>query len=195
VDRKLQKQEEAFVRNFLLYEFGADAVEMGIKAFHEIKTGPITPLVEDISKQIKDHTSIEERIVLIDNLFRLANADKVITDKEERRVQNISKIIDLPESEYIRLKAMYVFERKRAENRSFARAFKPRLSNAYLILGLEETCSETELKKAFRKLAKEHHPDKFVHLGLQATNLAEDRFQKILAAYEFINEHRHLIKR
>jgi DnaJ like chaperone protein len=190
VDRKLQKQEEQFVKEFLFKEFGTDAVEMGIKTFNEIKQGPIRPIINDISKQIKNNTNLEERIILIDALFRLANADGVITEKEELRVYNISKIIELPESEYRRLKAMYVFERKQSQQKTYARTRKARLSNAYQILGVDASCTETELKKAFRTLAKEHHPDKFAHISKQAATLAEERFEKILAAYELIKAKR-----
>lgn len=52
----------------------------------------------------------------------------------------------------------------------------------YRILGLEPGASEEEVKKAYRKLAKRHHPD------LQSGN--EEHFKKIVEAYEMINSYR-----
>lgn len=51
----------------------------------------------------------------------------------------------------------------------------------YRILGLEPDASEDEVKKAYRTLAKKHHPD------LQSGN--EERFKKIVEAYEMINSY------
>ncbi|XP_057833813.1 uncharacterized protein LOC131044500 isoform X2 [Cryptomeria japonica] len=57
--------------------------------------------------------------------------------------------------------------------------------NAYEILGVANNCSDVEIKAAFRKLAKETHPD--LHIHLQADFL-KDRFVHILAAYEILSD-------
>jgi curved DNA-binding protein CbpA len=49
--------------------------------------------------------------------------------------------------------------------------------NYYSILGLQQGCSQEEIKKAYRRLASQHHPDKG---GDTST------FQNIQAAYEFL---------
>src|SRR5678809_946346 len=49
----------------------------------------------------------------------------------------------------------------------------------YVILGLEHGASESEIKRAYRRLARRFHPD--INPGDQT---AEVRFRQILAAYE-----------
>ena len=60
------------------------------------------------------------------------------------------------------------------------------MSNArdpYHILGLSRSASSDDIKKAYRKLAKEHHPD------LKPGNAAnEDRFKEISAAYTLLSD-------
>lgn len=53
----------------------------------------------------------------------------------------------------------------------------------YEVLGLGKTAAEDEVKKAFRKLAKENHPD--LHPGDTA---AETRFKEINEAYEVLSD-------
>jgi DnaJ-class molecular chaperone len=55
--------------------------------------------------------------------------------------------------------------------------------NPYDILGISKTASDDEIKAAYRKLAKKHHPD------LNPSNKsAEDSFKDISAAYVFLKD-------
>lgn len=53
----------------------------------------------------------------------------------------------------------------------------------YSVLGVSKSASEDDIRRAFRKLAKESHPD--LHPG-NAT--AAERFKKITAAYEIVGD-------
>jgi len=57
------------------------------------------------------------------------------------------------------------------------------MRDPYEVLGVSKGASEAEVKKAFRALAKKHHPDK--HAG-DAT--AQKRFQEISAAYDILGD-------
>jgi len=53
------------------------------------------------------------------------------------------------------------------------------MENFYQTLGVSETASQDEIKKAYRKLAVQHHPDK---------GGDEDTFKKISEAYDTIGD-------
>ena len=53
----------------------------------------------------------------------------------------------------------------------------------YEVLGISKTATEDEIKKAYRKLARKHHPD--VNPGDKS---AEDKFKEINEAYEVLSD-------
>ncbi|MEO2268325.1 co-chaperone DjlA [Pseudoalteromonas pernae] len=63
-------------------------------------------------------------------------------------------------------------------------------AQALNILGLEEGADERTVKKAYRKLMSQHHPDKLVSQGLpeHMMKLAQKKSQDIQAAYEYLKK-------
>ncbi|GGP61702.1 co-chaperone DjlA [Shewanella saliphila] len=66
------------------------------------------------------------------------------------------------------------------------------LTDAYVMLGLADSASDQDIKRAYRKLMNEHHPDKLVAKGLpeEMMALAKTKAQDIQAAYECIKTSR-----
>ena len=56
----------------------------------------------------------------------------------------------------------------------------------YETLGIERTASDDEIKKAFRKLARQHHPD--LHTSPEQKKSAEENFKELNEAYEVISD-------
>lgn len=54
----------------------------------------------------------------------------------------------------------------------------------YKVLGISRNATKEEIKRAYRTLAKEYHPDKYVNNPL--AKLAEEKFKEINDAYEFL---------
>ena len=57
-------------------------------------------------------------------------------------------------------------------------------SKYYSILGVSRGASQDEIKKAYRKLAKEHHPDRFVNSSESEKKYHENKMKEINDAYE-----------
>ena len=96
--------------------------------------------------------------------------------------------IDLANLEAV-LRARRTFRQKRP-------AMSPgqSLPGAYRALGLDAAATNDEVKKAYRRLMNQHHPDKQAARGLPESMLeaAKERTHEIRAAYELIRERRGL---
>ena len=122
--------------------------------------------------------------------LQAAFADGTVDPSERRILENICERLRLPVSELDHLEAML-----RAEGA--ARPGVPSnqrlsLDAAYSILNVERNATDAEVKKAYRRLMSQHHPDKLVAKGLpeEMMKIATEKTQEIKAAYDRVAESR-----
>ena len=65
---------------------------------------------------------------------------------------------------------------------------KSKRKNYYKILGVEKEATDKEIKKAFRKMAMQWHPDKFASATEEEQKRAEEKFKEIGEAYEVLKD-------
>lgn len=77
-----------------------------------------------------------------------------------------------------------------SQNFHNTRTPKDQLKDAFGILGIPESSSKDEVKKAYRKQMNQYHPDKLVAKGLPESMMkaATEKTQSIKEAYELINQ-------
>ena len=74
----------------------------------------------------------------------------------------------------------YWIHQYRYQFSSFSSKADPLSTDYYKVLGVDTQCSIDDIKKAYRKLALEHHPDR----NQDDRKNAEERFKNISAAYQ-----------
>lgn len=62
----------------------------------------------------------------------------------------------------------------------------PPQETPYQVLGISPEASMEDIKAAYKKALFEYHPDKVTHLGLDIKQVAKDKTEKIMAAYQQI---------
>ena len=130
-----------------------------------------------------------------------AFADGYMTDAEEEVLLRVCRILGFPEERFRLLVRMLRGEHN-AHRQSWQRGGERArtgvgdggmaLDDAYSILGVSKEASDAEIKKAYRRLMSQHHPDKLVSRGLpdEMIEKAKEKSQDISRAYERIREHR-----
>jgi DnaJ like chaperone protein len=63
-------------------------------------------------------------------------------------------------------------------------SFGKEIRTPHEILGVPSSATQKEIRKAYRNLANQYHPDKVAHLGEEFQVLAEQRFKEIQEAYD-----------
>jgi DnaJ like chaperone protein len=118
-----------------------------------------------------------------------AYADGTLNPAERGLLLRICEQLGFTALDFERLDAMIRAELHAAQGGAGS---KGTLEDAYAILNIDAKAGDAEVKRAYRRLMNQHHPDKLVAKGLpeEMMKLAEEKTHEILAAYERIREAR-----
>lgn len=201
-DGKVTEIEIEKLKKYMTKEFGE---EIGTAAGKYVKLNAqnkesLYTICSPLSKM-----SYSERIGIISQLFAMAISNSEFCIEEELVMQKIAHYLKIGKKRYNIIKSNY--QRKNQAKESFGgnqstynkqdfqgksyqflnQFFIPTY-NPYIILGLENTAPNDEIKKAFRDLVKKYHPDVIMDKSDQFKNMAKEKFLAINEAYETIKK-------
>jgi DnaJ like chaperone protein len=143
--------------------------------------------------------------VYLEILIQAAYVDGKLDKAEQTILENVARYMGFKENDLLYLLSVFEAElrfrqgqtgqgrgQQSQQQRSSGYSAQQSLADAYKILGCQASDDDKTVKKAYRKLMGENHPDKLVSKGLpkQALELAKNKTQDIQAAYEMIKEKR-----
>jgi DnaJ like chaperone protein len=124
-------------------------------------------------------------------------ADGEVHEAEHAMLVRIARRLGLTEADVAQLEALLRAGAAGPSGRAGAAGAgragaQARLGDAYTALGLSTTASDAEIKRAYRRLVSENHPDKLAAKGLPESmrEVAEERTREINVAYELIKDSR-----
>ncbi|WEX11339.1 DnaJ family molecular chaperone [Chelativorans sp. AA-79] len=112
---------------------------------------------------------------ILDGLFHIAKADGVLHEREDTFLARVAEIFSVSESRFATIRARHAAGGK---------------ADPYILLGVDPEMPFPEIKRRYRQLVMESHPDRLLARGVPAEflALANARLAAINAAFEQIEK-------
>ncbi len=125
-----------------------------------------------IRKLFQDSPQTLEHV--LDALFNIAAADGMIHEGEFEYLKNVSDIFGFDDARFEQIAARFIVNGNGVD--------------PYLVLGLVPEATNGEIKRVYRRLISEHHPDRLIAKGVpeELISIATARVAAINVAYEEI---------
>ncbi len=174
-DGKVLKSELDYVKTFFIRSWGRQATKEALIALRDLLNQNIP--VADVCKQIQRNTDYYTRLNMVHFLFGVAKSDGKVDSNELKLLEYITNNLGISTADFKSIKSMFIND----------------VNAAYDILGISPEASIEEIKKAYRKMATQYHPDKVSYLGEEFQEEAKSKFQKLNDAYETIKKERNFL--
>ena len=154
---------------------------------------PLTEILAQFRQECQRRRNLMQMFLEI--LLHAGYADGKLKDAEQGVLEQVRLELGFSMQEFRHIEAL-VRNARHFGGGGFAQEPRPSprasLHEAYEILGVNAKASDAEIKKAYRRLMSQHHPDKLVAKGLpeEMMKLATEKTQEIKSAYELIKENR-----
>jgi uncharacterized tellurite resistance protein B-like protein len=125
------------------------------------------PMLRICCRQLLNDIDEESHKLIVRFLFGVAASDTFIHAREMRAIQRIAVYLNISEAHFIAIKDEFVSK-----------------NNPYYILGINDTATLGEVKKAYRMQVLKHHPDK--RNSNTSEQDANQEYLKIQHAYQVI---------
>lgn len=132
------------------------------------------------------------RRYFLELIVKAAVADKVLWPAVHAKLQFICKRLNVAQTELEYQLRTYNYSSYTSQQRARTVVTDTPLTAAYNLLGVNAQDNDQAVKTAYRRLMSKYHPDKLVAKGLpeEMMTLANEKAQKITAAYDLIMRHR-----
>lgn len=171
------------------------------QAFREGKATDfvLKPVIDEFKASCHGRRDILQ--VYLEILIQAAYVDGNLDKAEQKILERVASHLGFTQNDLLYLLSAFEAEirfrqggagRDHAKSANGQYSTQQSINDAYKILGVEQSTDDKSIKKAYRKLMSEHHPDKLVSKGLpkQALELAKNKTQDIQSAYELLKQKR-----
>lgn len=175
-DGRVSKEEIDAVENFMVYDLNLnpESKRLATNIFHTAIDSPdnFNAFAGQFYSQFRSQYQMLD--LMIDILLRVSVADGTLSPNEEKLILSAVRIFNFNNDKYRKLKSKYIQD----------------VEKYYAVLGCNRNDSNEHIKKQYRKLVSDYHPDKIVSKGLpeEFAKFASDKFREIQSAYEVIKK-------
>ncbi len=183
VDGHFTRAELNTILNFFQYHlrYNQDQMYWVKQLVKEARNSPtdLRRLLEDF----RTGFAYEPRLILLELIYQIIYTKQPPPAEELRLAREIAQLLEITVYDQRTIEAKYMY-RQRQEAASAGQLEE----QYYAVLGLEQGADFAEIKRAYRKLSMQYHPDKVGHLGEEFQKVAEEKMKEINVAYEYFEK-------
>jgi len=192
-DGRVTSEELNIARNLMSHmQLSEEQRKAAMNLFSEGKKAsfPLDEVLDQFRQECRGSRNLIQ--MFLEMLISTALADGVIHTAERDLLQHIAEKLGFSRTVFEQLLSLIQAQQQYAGSNASGKSPAETLSEAYAVLGVSESTNDADVKKAYRRLMNEHHPDKLVSKGLpeEMMKLATEKTQEIKAAYEQIKKTR-----
>jgi DnaJ like chaperone protein len=183
IDGEISRDEIQTIQRFFQYNLRYTPTQMlWIKELIKEATASPRPL-DSLLQEFKLTFAYEPRLILLELVYQVLYTKVRVPEEELRIARNIADYLEISSYDQRTIEAKYTYGRQRtaATSRDMADQY-------YAVLGLEPGADMETVKKAYRKLSMQYHPDKVRHLGDEFRTVAEEKMKEINQAYDYFKK-------
>ena len=143
----------------------------------------------------KSRGSLSLKQFFLEMLIDMAAVDGTIDPAEQRLIEQICGLIGYPVAMLqamfkMRGSGYYQHQSGQSRQRQRSQTRPTSVSNPYRVLGVDKSADKQTIRRAYKKLMSQHHPDKLVSKGLppEMMKMAEEKAKNIQLAWEEIKD-------
>ncbi len=177
-DGRVTREEIDAVERFMIHDLHLDyeSRRFATNIFHTALDSPdnFSDFAAQFYNQFRSQYQMLE--LMIDILVRVSIADGSLSKSEEQLIMSAVRIFNFSNDQYMKIRSRYIKD----------------FEKYYAILGCSTNDSNQQIKKQYRKLVSDYHPDKIASKGLpeEFIKFSNDKFREIQEAYEVVKEER-----
>jgi DnaJ like chaperone protein len=189
VDGRVSEDEVRIARAIMRgMQLSPEQVRSAIDRFTRGKSleYPLRDRLAQLDRQIGDRTELGRAFVQI-QLQAAVGSGPIDPDKRQL-LWSVARALHVSRAELAQIESLVRSHDQRSAQRNDAEA----LEQAYRVLGVTPDAANDDVKKAYRRLMSQHHPDKLVARGLPESmaGIAEQKTHEVRTAYEKVRARR-----
>ncbi len=179
LDGVVSREEINTINNFFQQHLRYDYSQMlWVKELiKEAQSSPTT--LEDLLAEFRSRFSYEQRLILLELIYQVTFTNETVSEEELTLLDRIGSFLGIAAFDHQSIKARNRYRRQQTASTA---------ESHYQTLGLSPGASPEEIKKAYRTLSMQYHPDKAAHLGEEFRAIAEEKMKEINMAYQHLQK-------
>ncbi|MDH5297430.1 MAG: TerB family tellurite resistance protein [Desulfobulbaceae bacterium] len=135
--------------------------------------------LDDLLADFRDRFAYEPRLILLELVYQVIFTKSAVPQQEIDLLSRIADFLRISPFDHQSIRARYLDRQRQAMTDE---------DHYYRVLGLAPGASPEEIKKAYRTLSMQYHPDKAAHLGEEFRSVAEEKMKEINMAYQHLKQ-------